>query len=244
MDIKNDIVKFKIFSGIEDLMHGFSSRAFGSMRPDHPGSESSLTLFSDSLGISTHKVITMHQVHSNNIQWVKSYQVGQSMPETDGIFTNEKSLFLSVLSADCIPVLFYDRRKKYVGAVHAGWKGIYNEILAVAINQLETKGADPKDLLIAIGPCIRSCCYNINRERAVLFRNKFPAYTAGVESRNSTTYLNLPEIAKWQLYSEGIPFENIEDCNICTSDNTDRFFSFRKEGKNFGEFIGIIGMSE
>ncbi len=241
--LKKDILQFTKLSKIPGLIHGFSTRQFGSMRPDYPSLEESLQKFSQSLGIDQDNIIKMHQTHSNNIRWVKPDQAGQRISETDGIFTKETDIFLSVMSADCVPILFYDRQKNYVGAVHAGWRGIYNEILKMAVKELRSNGSDPADLLIGIGPCIRSCCYNISEERAELFYKKFSSYTTGVKIRKKMIYLDLPEMAKQQLTSEGVPIENIEDCDICTFDNTDKFFSYRKEGKNFGEFIGIIGLS-
>ncbi|MBU3978176.1 peptidoglycan editing factor PgeF [Patescibacteria group bacterium] len=234
---KNNIIRFKNLSKINDLIHGFSTREFGSMKPGDPDSNISLELFSKALKINPQQIIKMRQIHSNNIRWVTQKDRGFRINEVDGLLTREKDVYLSVLSADCIPVLIFDKQKKYAGAVHAGWKGIYNDTLKAAINQLISNGSNPVNVLIGIGPCIRSCCYNITitNERANLFNKKY------IYERNGSYFLDLPKIAKEQLLSVGIPKNNIEDCNICTSDNNDRFFSFRKEGERFGEFMGIIG---
>ena len=234
------VLRFKSFSSIPNLIHGFSTREFGSMRPCQDGSEISLESFSKSLKINPQKIVSMHQVHSNNIAWVNYKDKGRRVDQTDGIFTSEKDLFLSILSGDCMPIFIYDTQKKYVGVVHAGWRGIYNEILIKAIEELKAKGSETDDLIIGIGPCIRSCCYNVSKERTDMFTDKFPKAQSFLENRKGKIFLDLVSIAKYQLQEAGIPAENIEDCGICTSDNVDKFFSFRKEEDIFGEFIGII----
>ncbi len=240
MLISDNIIQFNNLANIDFLIHGFSTKSFGSFRPDNPDLQNSLSLFSNSLGISPKDIALMEQVHSNTVNWLTSS--GNKAKKTDGILTKNKRVFLGVLSADCLPILIFDRKKNICGAIHAGWKGIYSEILKSAISRLKKKGSAPNDMLIAIGPCIRSCCYNVSENRIQMFTDKFPNFTDFFIKHNAKVFLDLPSIAKQQLLEEGIPSQNIEDCNLCTSDNNEKFFSFREEGKNFGEFIGIIGI--
>lgn len=233
--LQNTILRFNNLSNIKGLIHGFSTRPFGSMKPDDPESQKSLEFFSKALEINPRHIVKMRQIHSNNVHWVTQKDRGFRINEADGLLTQEKNTYLSVLTADCIPIFIYDKQKNYIGTVHAGWKGIYNEIIKASITQLIFYGSNPMDILIAIGPCIRSCCYNITGQRTGLFDKKY------IYEKNSAYFLDLAKIAKAQLLSVGILSANIEDCNICTFDNNNKFFSFRKEGEECGRFIGIIG---
>lgn len=259
-----EIIKLRIFSHIPNLIHGFSTRHFGNMHPSNPHSQTSWQTFTKAIEINPPNIIKMDQVHSNTITWVTEKNKAQTIKQTDGLLTNQKNLFLTVMTADCVPLLFFDPQKNYTGVAHAGWKGVYTEIAKEMIKQMVNKGSNPQNILVGIGPCIRVCCYNINKQRAKQFTDKFGK--ANVIARSKTTkqspedvetppqsprsfvtrddmnfFLDLPNIIKQQLITVGIPAQNIQDLNICTADNLDKFFSYRKEGQTFGEFIGIIG---
>lgn len=233
---KNYIIQFNNLAKIHGLVHGFSTRYFGSMRPNDLSSNKSLELFSKEMEINPDHIVKMHQTHSSNIRWVTQKEKGLRIDDVDGLLTKEKNVYISVITADCIPVLMFDKHNGYSGITHAGWKGVHNGILKAAVNQLVSGGSNPADILVGIGPCIRSCCYNIRKDRADLFGKEY------VYQRNGLDYLDLAKIAKNQLLSVGILKENIEDCGICTFDNKDTLFSFRREGERFGEFMGIIGI--
>ena len=230
---EHEAISLKSFSKIPGLVHGFSTRSFGSMWHDDPNpknalnAEKALNSFSKTLGINPRNLTKMNQVHGKNVHWVNQEQAGQKISQTDGILTAEKDIYLSIITADCVPVLILDKRKKYLGAVHAGWRGIESEILKVAINMLLLKGSNPNDIMIGIGPCIRSCCYDIYQDRADLIKNK--------------TFLELSALAKQQLLELKILPENIEDCGICTFDESDRLYSFRRGDKS-NRFTSIIGL--
>lgn len=239
------IIQLASFSTIPGLIHGFSTRSFGSMWHDDPNEENvlkaeiALNSFSKALGINPQKIIKMNQVHGKNVTWVGREQSGQKISQTDGLLTSEKDIYLLIITADCLPVLIFDKRKKYLGAVHAGWRGIENEIIKVAISELILKGSNPSDIIFGIGPCIRSCCYNISQDTADLFKNKFPNLTDIIEQREDKIFLNLASIVKQQLLELKILPENIEDCGICTFEEID-LYSFRRGDKE-GRFASLIG---
>ncbi len=236
----SNTIYLKSFQKIPGLVHGFSTRSFGSMGSDDPNANNGLNSFSKALGINPQNIIKMNQIHSKNVHWVNQQHKGQKISQTDGILTTEKDIYLSVITADCVPVLILDKRKKYLGVAHAGWRGIESEILKVAINELISKGSNPSDIMIGIGPCIRDCCYDIAEERADLLKNKFSNFTGFLKQREGKIFLNLPSLAKQQLLELKILPENIEDCEICTYDEVERLYSFRR-GDQSGRFAGIIG---
>ena len=97
-----------------------------------------------------------------------------SFSEADGLITNEKNLSLVVFYADCVPVLLADINKKVIGAVHSGWRGTDKNIISKAIGKMCTeKDCNKKDIIVAVGPCIGMCHYEVSEE----IYNKFiPAY--------------------------------------------------------------------
>ncbi len=214
------------------------------MRPSHPESNKTRTAFAESLGINPMQIIRMKQVHSSHVEQASAFDSGSVVSDTDGMVTDARNIFLSVITADCIPILLYDRYKKIAGIVHAGWRGLYSEIVLEAIGQMQTLGSNPIDIVAGIGPCIRSCCYTIDEKRADLFRNKFTQKygdpLAFIIDYDQKIYLNMPYLAREQLLEAGVLIENIEDAELCTFQAAD-LYSYRRDGESFGEFMGIIG---
>lgn len=244
MYINNHIYFFTSFSAFPELIHGFSTRSFGSMRPSHKESNKARKEFVTALKVNSAQLVRMNQVHSSHVERVDAFDAGHEIPGTDGLITDTRNLFLSVITGDCVPVLFFDRYRKIVGAVHAGWRGLYNEIIKEAVEQMKALGSNPVDILAGIGPCIKSCCYSIDQKRVELITNKFKkvyeeplGFIIDLEEK---TYLNIPHFARFQLTNAGVLNEHIEDSGLCTFDEPD-LYSYRRDGENFSEFIGIIG---
>ncbi len=243
MFFKNNIYKFNNLSSYPDLVHGFSTRFFGSMRPKHEESKASIAKFASQLEIPAEKIVTMGQKHTNNVYQVTEKDWGQSIPDIDSLFTQDQDVFLGVVTADCIPLLMYDPKKKAVAAIHAGWRGLFNEIIKETVSSLVAVGSNPQDILVGIGPCIRVCSYDISQDHANVLIEKFPDWKPFVVEREEKLFLDLPGIATHQLKALGIKIENIEDAEYCTFDHTD-VYSRRREGDDFGEIMGIIGMQD
>ena len=237
---KDGVLKFDKFMKFPDLIHGFSTRVFGDMRPSHESSTESLGKFSKALGVPMGRIVRMRQVHGNAVRWIRGKDGGNKIEETDGLLSSDPDVFLSVVTADCIPILLYDPVRQVVSAVHAGWRGVYKEIVEQAIDEMVKNGSDPKDIIAGMGPSVRVCCYDVGEEHAKMFTTKFPKWSSVVK-REGKFFLDLPLLAKCQLRSLGIPDTNIEDGGICTNDSPADLFSCRREGKEFGEFVGVIG---
>ena len=236
------VYRFELFSQFPEVLHGFSSVQFGDMRPSHNASQQSLQTFLHALHIEPKKLVVMNQVHSSNVAWVDISDGGLTVQQTDSLLTKKANLFLGVYIADCVPILLFDPQKKFIGIIHAGWRGLYNEIISNALSEFITSGSQAKDIIAGIGPCIRSCCYTITKEREEMFAQKFAneAENPYIIVQQNATIMDLPLLASRQLLKAGITTDNIEDGGICTKDSPD-FYSYRKEGEDFGEFIGIIG---
>lgn len=224
------------------IIHGFSTHFLGSMHPrDSEGAQKARKKFAKELGINPEKIIRMGQVHSNTIHFVTEKDCGGVIDKTDGLITESLHVFLGVITADCIPLLFYDPKQKRVAVVHAGWRGLLSEIMKGAVSVMVTKGTDPKDLVVGIGPCIGVCHYDIAKEHAEKLLGKFPDWKPFIASRDDKLFLDLAGVARYQLQSIGILESNIEQANYCTFEQKD-LYSYRREGEDFGEMMGVIGL--
>lgn len=242
------IITITKLSEFDGLIHGYSTRKFGSMRPKHAGSGTALKKFAHALHIDPQKIVHMNQVHGNQVAWVTSADAGQTIKTTDALLTQDRDTFLGVITADCVPILVYDPKLHITGVIHAGWRGLFNEIIKATVIQMTERGSNAHDIIAAIGPCIRVCCYTISKDLADKFDKKFKERftSAYLVHKNNAFYLDLPVLAKFQLQEIGLNIDKqlfsdtIVDTGICTFEDKD-LYSYRKEGDDMGEFIGLIG---
>lgn len=160
----------------------------------------------------------------------------------DAVITKEKGLLVGVQVADCVPVLVHEKEKRVVAAVHAGWRGTAAAILKKTVEAiLERYAGEAKDVVVAIGPAIGGCSYEVGRE--VIDGVKRATGEGGYYStKGDKYYLDLPAANKQQILSLGVPPENIwvsPDCTFCAPD---RFYSYRFSKGSAGRQGGFIGL--
>jgi len=149
----------------------------------------------------------------------------------DALLTNSPGLRLSVRTADCYPILLADTKNRAVAAVHAGWRGAADEIVAKTIAKMRIQlGTSPADIVAAIGPGIGVCCYEVGAEVAQLF---------GVEGAGR---VDLAAANRCQLIDAGVEEQHIDVVGGCTSCDAARFYSFRREKEQAGRMISYIGL--
>ncbi len=181
------------------------------------------------------KSIIANQAHGNKVIYLKQRKTLKICQ--DGIVT-DKNLTIGVKTADCLPILLFDTRKKITGAIHAGWRGLLSGIIINSIKKISALGAESKNVTLAIGPHIRSCCYQVSEDffdKFVTDKNKNQI----IKSRQKKIYLDLEKIALLQLLDLGILKKNIDIIDICTYCDK-RFFSYRREGKINQRMYSII----
>ena len=188
--------------------------------------------------------ITANQTHSDHIYIAtKSETLGwnnrkESIPDCDALITNLPNIALTILTADCVPILVFDPVTQTIAAVHAGWKGTKKKILSKTVKKMiNVFDSNPRDILVGLGPSIGKCCYEVGDDVAKYFQHLPYAYTA---KKSDKYMLDLPTINKQQLIEVGIEEKNIEMSNICTACEVDRFFSYRKENGCTGRFMSMI----
>lgn len=193
------------------------------------------------IGLDGSWLVCPSQVHGASIAAVSQRDRGQgayarspALKDKDALMTNEPRLALAILTADCLPLFMVDTRKKAIGLVHAGWKGLHKEIIVRAIRQMEKVfQTDVSDLAIALGPSLRPCCYEVKRE----FIGFFPE---AVSSRGNKLFFDIAAAATDQLLKSGVKNGQIYDTRLCTSCLNQEFFSYRREGERAGRSMSIL----
>ena len=205
-------------------------------------------------GNSASQFVTVRQVHGASSQIVRDGEArlvsddGRALVEADGLITAVPGILLGIQVADCVPVLVADVRRRVVAAFHAGWRGSVAAIVEQGVTLLrEQFGTQPADLIGAIGPSIRSCCYSVGEEVRGEFARAFSYADALFEQRSGAMYVSLAEANRRQLLDAGVPEESISvlpDCTGCTRrDGRRKYFSHRMEQGFTGRSMGVIGVA-
>ena len=192
--------------------------------------------------------IVANQTHSDNIKVIKEKnKTWLSQPEEhaiencDALITNRTNIMLTILTADCVPILLFDPKQKVIAAIHAGWKGTKQQIASKTVEKMQKEfNSNPEDIIAGVAPSIGRCCYEVDSNVAKYFEAIDNAY----DNKGEKQMLDLPHINKLQLLNAGLTKENIEMSNICTACKVDDYFSYRKEGGCSGRFMSMIGLSK
>ena len=208
----------------------------------------------------------VQQIHSAIIHRVDAIP-GQTATG-DGMITNAPGLLLAIKTADCVPVLIADAKRRVVGAFHAGWRGTVARIVEKGVGEMRRQfGSHPRDLRAGIGPCIRKCCYRVGEELRAEFESQFTyagelfeevfdsnaihlkypmlflnQRAPGHGEPALEIHLDLVAANRHQLEDAGMPPANISVIDGCTACDTRRFFSHRAESGNTGRMMAVIGI--
>jgi YfiH family protein len=246
----------KAFEEIPRLSHGFSVRDDISERPLNLGYrpwdsvqrvDENRQRFLSAVNLGDSNLAMLRQVHSNRAYIIEDNSGEWNRSEGDALITAVEKMAIAVQIADCLPVLMVDPVKRVIAAVHAGRRGTVLGILFHTIRRMECSFAcRPPDLLIAVGPGIRKCCFEVGNEVIDLFEKEFPDSGLAVPSavRPGRFLLDLPKALEIQLDRAGVRAENRYDLGACTRCNPERFFSHRAEGPASGRMMAVIGLSE
>jgi polyphenol oxidase len=270
------------------LWHGFSTRLGGVSRAycadDAPGdlnlgftpadnrevvSQNRRSFAEAVTGSPSTPIVTLRQFHSNLIVISDAADANRERPrKADGAITPEPGLLIAIQTADCIPVLVADRKRRVVAAFHAGWRGTVKRIVELGVGRMRLEfGSRPEDLIAAIGPGAGQCCYAVGEEvfsefesqfsyARELFREVFdsdPVRTKypmlfltqrapGHSPIGPALHLDLIEANRRQLLDAGVKASAITFTGGCTNCHTDLFFSHRASRGHAGRMMSVIGI--
>ena len=222
--------------------------------------------FVRALGGEEMKLAGVRQIHSSLVRIFR--QAPRERLKGDALATRRRGLLVSVQTADCVPILLADTRKRVVAAIHAGWRGTAARVAQKTVGDLRVHfGARPEDVIAAIGPAIGGCCYEVGpdvahefscqfAQAAEWFDGPFAPLSTGDEptpfawlqfdppghERPKKVRLDLAAANRWQLEAEGVPSDRIFACGLCTLCRMDWFFSYRGEGQRTGRLMSAIGV--
>ncbi len=212
-------------------------------------------------------LVSLRQIHSDLIHRV------DRKPEQplagDGMVTDTPGLLLAVQTADCLPIILVDRKRRAVGVFHAGWRGTVKRIVEKGVGEMRKHfGSDPRNLVAAIGPGVQGCCYEVGEEVRTKFeaqfayasslfrevkesdpvREKYPmlfltARAPGHSELPVKLFLDLVEANRRQLLDAGLLAKNIDTAAPCTACHTELLFSFRAEKGVTGRLMGAAGIN-
>jgi polyphenol oxidase len=292
------ILEAPAFARFNWLVHGFSTRPGGAselkaLRDGEDTCEKVLNLgftgwdaservrdnrekFIRAIGANKMRVVALRQIHSDIVQVVDSVNEARSgsssrdpAPQGDALITREPGLLLVAQTADCVPILLADPKRRAIAAIHSGWRGTVRRIAAKALGRMQMDfGTKPEDVVAALGPGIGQSCYEVGTEVAAEFQAQFPnardwfegPFDRLADSDNDPNWLpwltmkppgHQPPPPRVQLdliasnrailEAAGIPARNISSSGLCTACRGDLFFSFRKE-RTTGRMMAAIGI--
>jgi polyphenol oxidase len=213
-------------------------------------------------------LVTLRQIHSDIIRFVEAPP--ESQLAGDGLMTATPGLLLGIQTADCLPVILVDPKRRSVGVFHAGWRGTVKRIVEKGVGEMGRRfGSRPHDLKAAIGPGIQGCCYEVGPEVREKFesqfayaerlfreieksdpvREKYPmlfltARAPGHSVLPKKIFLDLVEANRQQLMAVGVPAKSIEASPLCTNCRPDLLFSYRAEKGKTGRMMGVVGIRD
>lgn len=179
----------------------------------------------------------LHQVHSSKV--VTDFSPGTA---ADAAVTDSSRYACVVLTADCLPVFFCDRRGTKVAVAHAGWRGLADGVLE---NTVKVMGVDPQDLLVWLGPAIGARVFEVGPEVRQAFLDGHPeAAAAFVPSpyRLKHYMADLYRLARQRLKTVGV--EQVFGGNLCTLSDQERFYSYRRDGQHTGRMASVIWLDD
>ena len=250
------MIKSKKLSKFQQINHGFfdkkggkSTGIYKSLNCGVGSSDSkknvlnNLKIVCKKINCSSKNLILLNQIHSSKFYFInKNYKFKKKKLNGDALITNVKKIALGVLVADCVPVLIYDKNLKIISAIHAGWKGVYKEIIKKVVKFFIKKGSNTKNLVAVIGPSISEKSYEVQKDFKDKFLKKDKQSKFFFKIRKNKTYFGLNKYVYYHLKKLGI--KNLEIIKKNTFDPKNNFFSARRSIQNkkndYGRNISVI----
>jgi YfiH family protein len=180
------------------------------------------------LSAEAEKLVTLYQIHSAEVVEVTEAWMPGDAPQADGMVTATPGIALGILTADCAPVLFVDKKARVIGAAHAGWKGAIGGVLEATIEAMIRLGATRGDIAAAIGPCISKDAYEVGPEFRTRFIEEEEGNSRWFEPSEKPDHFmfDLPGYVSARLEAAGIG--TVVTLGNCTYQDEKRFFSYRR----------------
>ena len=249
------MIKSKKLAKLKNLKHGFFNSSGGKSKGIYqslncgPGSKDlsvnvkkNLEVVKKKISNSAKNIFLLNQIHSNKLVYIDNNYKLTKKPKADAVITNQKNLPIAVLTADCVPILIYDNKKRIVAAIHAGWKGAFKGIIDKVIRFMVKKGCSLKNITAVIGPSISVKNYEVKDDFMKKFIKKDKKSLKYFKIENNKLYFDLSQYVYSQILQNKI--KNIDTIKLDTFDIKNKFFSARRalslKQNDYGRNISII----
>ena len=249
------MIKSKKLTKIKNLKHGFFNSNGGESKNIYkslncgPGSKDlssnvkkNLEIVKKKINKSASDIFLLNQIHSNKFVYIDNKYKIKTKPKVDAVITNQRNLPIAVLTADCVPILICDHKKRIIAAIHAGWRGAYKDIISKVIKFMIKKGCEFKNITAAIGPSISVENYEVKEDLKRKFIRKDKKNLKYFKISNKKIYFDLTKHVHSLLLSNKI--KNIDTLEVDTFKVKNKFFSARRALKlkhnDYGRNISII----
>jgi YfiH family protein len=188
-------------------------------------------------------LVSLKQVHSDTIYFVKKLPFDRL--SGDALITTRPHVFLTIRTADCLPVFIVSNNPKAVAAVHCGWKGTNKALVQKVVKTMSrTLGIKPDSLVVVLGPSIEQKCYEVGDDVKISFKNQKTAsrFFGTHPKREGKYFFDLKGMNRSQLLDVGVEDKNIYSVDLCTKCEKN-YFSYRRDKNESGRLINFIGIS-
>ncbi len=246
----------KKLSKFSEINHGFFNKKGGvsngiykslncgeSSKDKKANIKKNLEIVKKKISKKSKQIFLVKQIHGNKFIFLdKSSIIKSRSIVADAIITEKRNFPIAILTADCVPILLFDKKRKMVAAIHAGWKSAFKGIINKVMKFMLKKGCKTKDITVAIGPSISKKNYNVKLDFKSKFIKKHKKNKIFFRIRNKITYFDLQNYVKSQLKLNKI--SRIDTIDIDTYDEKNNFFSARRSLRlkhdDYGRNISII----
>ena len=249
------MIKSKKLSRFKNIKHAFFNRLGGKSTGIFkslncgPGSSDkkknifkNLEVVSNKIKTQPKNIFLLKQVHSNKFYYISQNSQPNDKLEGDALITDKRNKPIAILTADCAPILIYDKNRGMIAAIHAGWKGAYKGIVEKVIKFMIKKGCSSQSITAAIGPCISNNSYEIKDDFKKKFIKKDKNNIIFFKKIKNKNYFNLNRYIHFQLKS--LDIKKIDIINKDTFIAKNNFFSARRSisrnDNDYGRNISII----
>ena len=243
----------KISFGFFTRRGGFSSKNFSSLNCSYNAGDKNIAVKKNilqaqkELSLDKKRIKFVSQIHSNKSIIINKKNYINKF-EVDGIITQDKNICIAILTADCCPIFLFDEENKFISCLHAGWKGVYSNLIKNALNYIIKIQPNINKIKAIIGPCLNKKNFEVSEDFKIHFIKVNSNYKNFFTSNNKNKKIlfDMRNLIKFQLINNEI--NNIDDVNIDTYDNENLFFSHRRSKHlnqlTTGRMINIIGFND
>lgn len=204
--------------------------------------------FAQAVGFDENKAVGINYAHSPDVYQAHMEDAGKGifgepLPEfCDGLYTDEIALPILSFHADCVPLFFYDPKRRAVAVCHAGWRGVAAHMVQNTVESLVAVGCKESHILAAIGPCISVDHFEVGEDVKDIFYRQYGSSV--IQTRNDKLYVDLNKACVQDMLSAGLKRENITDPALCTYAEQDLFFSHRRDHGKTGAMAAVIALKD